>query len=51
VRKRASTKRNLPNGNEAINLGTHPESRAVTPPGAVRKSGGDWLDVNSSQFI
>jgi hypothetical protein len=51
VRKRASTKRNLPNGNEAMNLGTHPESPAVTPPRADRKSGGDWLDVNRSQFI
>lgn len=51
MKKRANTKRSLPNGNEATNLGTHPERRAVTPPGADRKSGGDWLDEDSVELI
>lgn len=43
-------KRSLPNENEATNLGTRLESRAVTPHGADRKNGGDFFDENCIQL-
>lgn len=40
VKKKANTRRSLPNERKAMNPGIHPEHRAVMPRGVDQRNGG-----------